>query len=168
MCSLSEGHNVCSINIFCWHWSILALFLGLPRLQFLTPYCKWSKPGGREDLGTRLLMQSFPSWDYHLSAWCYMTSLQMTRSPMPSSLVPRLHMPPGEKWSGEQSRISWAYYPNVVMANEIARSVIITRIIKNILLALLLLSFCCSANKSNSSSTHLTQRFKLKVKYLWL
>ena len=43
-----------------------------------------------------------------------------------SSLVPRPHTPPGKKRSGEQSRISWAYYPNVVMTNEIARSVIIT------------------------------------------
>ena len=28
--------------------------------------------------------------------------------------------------SGEQSRISWTYYPKQVMTNEIARSVIIT------------------------------------------
>ena len=28
-------------------------------------------------------------------------------------LVPCLRTPPGEKQSGEQSRISWAYYPNV-------------------------------------------------------
>ena len=27
---------------------------------------------------------------------------------------------------GERSQISWAYYPNGVMTNEIARSVIIT------------------------------------------
>ena len=33
--------------------------------------------------------------------------------------------PPGEKPSGEQSRISWAYYPKAVRTNEIARSVII-------------------------------------------
>ena len=36
------------------------------------------------------------------------------------------HTPPGEKWSGKQSQISWAYYPNGVMTNEIVRSVIIT------------------------------------------
>ena len=42
------------------------------------------------------------------------------------SLVPHPHTPPSEKRSGEQSRISWAYYPNVVMTNEIARSAIIT------------------------------------------
>ena len=42
-----------------------------------------------------------------------------------SSLLPRPHVPPGEKWSGEQSRVSWAYYPNIVMTNEIVRSVII-------------------------------------------
>ena len=41
------------------------------------------------------------------------------------SLVPCLHAPPGEKRSGEQSPISWAYYSKVVMTNEIARSVII-------------------------------------------
>ena len=42
------------------------------------------------------------------------------------SLVPYPHAPPGEKRSSEQSQISWAYYPNMVMTNEIARSVIIT------------------------------------------
>ena len=31
-----------------------------------------------------------------------------------------------EKRSGERSLISWAYYPKVVMTNEIARLVIIT------------------------------------------
>ena len=44
-----------------------------------------------------------------------------------SSLVPSPHVPPGEKRSGEQSQISWAYYPKVVRTNEIARSVIITQ-----------------------------------------
>ena len=43
-----------------------------------------------------------------------------------SSLVPCPRAPPGEKRSGERSRISWAYYPKRVMTNEIARSVIIT------------------------------------------
>ena len=42
------------------------------------------------------------------------------------SLVSRPRAPPGEKRSGERSRISWAYYPKRVMTNEIARSVIIT------------------------------------------
>ena len=42
------------------------------------------------------------------------------------SLVPRPRAPPGERRSGERSRISWAYYPKRVMTNEIARSVIIT------------------------------------------
>ena len=42
------------------------------------------------------------------------------------SLVPRPRVPPGEKRSGERSRISWAYYPKWVMTNEIARLVIIT------------------------------------------
>ena len=48
-----------------------------------------------------------------------------TRGRTPS-LVPRLRAPPGEKRSGERSRIPWAYYPKRVMTNEIARSVIIT------------------------------------------
>ena len=43
-----------------------------------------------------------------------------------TSLVPRLRVPPGEKRSGERIQISWAYYPNGVMTNEIARLVIIT------------------------------------------
>ena len=42
------------------------------------------------------------------------------------SLVPRPRAPPGEKRSGERSRIPWAYYPKRVMTNEIARLVIIT------------------------------------------
>ena len=32
-------------------------------------------------------------------------------------------------WSGEQSRISWAYYPKAVKTNEIARSVIIMTVV---------------------------------------
>ena len=43
-----------------------------------------------------------------------------------TSLLPRLHAPPSKKQSGEQSQVSWAYYPNIVMTNEIVRSVIIT------------------------------------------
>ena len=42
------------------------------------------------------------------------------------SLVSSPHAPPGEKQSGERSRISLVYYPKVVKTNEIARSVIIT------------------------------------------
>ena len=42
------------------------------------------------------------------------------------SLVTSPCTPPGEKRSGERSRISWAYYPKVVRTNKIARSVIIT------------------------------------------
>ena len=42
------------------------------------------------------------------------------------SLVPRPRAPPGEKRSGERSRIPWASYPKRVMTNEIARLVIIT------------------------------------------
>ena len=48
------------------------------------------------------------------------------QSMMKVSLVPRPRAPPGEKRSGEQSRIPWAYYPKRVMTNEIARLVIIT------------------------------------------
>ena len=51
--------------------------------------------------------------------------IQMCMSVMPS-LVPSPRVPPGEKQSGEQSHTSWAYYPKVVMTNEITRSVIIT------------------------------------------
>ena len=36
-----------------------------------------------------------------------------------NNLVPSSHTPPGEKRSGEQSRISWAYSPKVVGTNEI-------------------------------------------------
>ena len=40
------------------------------------------------------------------------------------SLVPRPCPPPGEKQSGKQSLISWAYYPKCGRTNEIARSII--------------------------------------------
>ena len=43
-----------------------------------------------------------------------------------AGLVPCPHAPPGKKRSSEQSWISWAYYTNMVMTNEIARSVVIT------------------------------------------
>ena len=42
-----------------------------------------------------------------------------------NSLVPHLCALPSEKWSGEQSRISWAYFPKEVNTNEIARLVIL-------------------------------------------
>ena len=42
------------------------------------------------------------------------------------SLVPSPRAPPGDKRSGEQSRISWAYSPKRWKSNEIARSLIIT------------------------------------------
>ena len=41
------------------------------------------------------------------------------------SLVLTPHGPPGEKQSGEQSQISWAYSPKRRKTNEIARSLII-------------------------------------------
>ena len=44
-------------SIFCWDWSILASFSGL---QFLILYCKRSKTGSREGLGTRLVNPKFP------------------------------------------------------------------------------------------------------------
>ena len=53
----------------------------------------------------------------------YIDLMQLTSI---SSLMPHLRVPPGEKRSSERSRISWAYYPNVAMTNEITRSVIIT------------------------------------------
>ena len=34
------------------------------------------------------------------------------------SLVPSPCMPPSEKWSGEQSQISWAYYPKHVAKHQ--------------------------------------------------
>ena len=42
-----------------------------------------------------------------------------------SSLMPSPRSPPGEKQSGEQSRISWSFPQKVVRTNEIVRSVII-------------------------------------------
>ena len=70
-----------------------------------------------------------PSMARHISVTtcdaCAADHVVRFTSPSPS-LVPRPRVPPGEKRSGEQSRISWAYYPKRVMTNEIARSVIIT------------------------------------------
>ena len=48
--------------------------------------------------------------------------VKLTKGMVCPSLVPRPHAPPGEKQCGEQS---WAYYPKVVMTNEIVRLVII-------------------------------------------
>ena len=42
------------------------------------------------------------------------------------SLVPTRCVPPSEKWSGECSRISWAYSQKLVKTNDIARLLIIT------------------------------------------
>ena len=43
-----------------------------------------------------------------------------------ASLMSLSFVPPDEKQSGEQSQISWAYFPKVVRTNEIARLVILT------------------------------------------
>ena len=43
-----------------------------------------------------------------------------------TSLVPHPRTPPSKKRSGERSQLSWAYFLNVIMTNEIAKSVIIT------------------------------------------
>ena len=58
--------------------------------------------------------------------FCPRTPLIKTVMRLFTSLVPHPRVPPGEKRSGERSRIPWAYYPKRVMTNEIARSVIIT------------------------------------------
>ena len=42
------------------------------------------------------------------------------------SLMPCVRAPPSEKRTGEQSQISWSYYPQVVMTNDIVRLVITT------------------------------------------
>ena len=42
------------------------------------------------------------------------------------SFMPTPSVLPSEKRSGEQSQISWDYYPKVIRTNEIVRSVIIT------------------------------------------
>ena len=52
------------------------------------------------------------------------SAIQSIRSRQPSPEA-RPRAPPGEKRSGEQSRISWAYYSKVGMTNEIARLVLV-------------------------------------------
>ena len=52
--------------------------------------------------------------------WCCLSSMSC------ASLVPTPCAPLDEKWSGEQSRISWAYSPKRWKTNEIVRSLIIT------------------------------------------
>ena len=42
------------------------------------------------------------------------------------SIVSTPRAPPSEKQSGEQSEMSWTYYPNLVTTNQIARSVTTT------------------------------------------
>ena len=62
----------------------------------------------------------------------YTYNVHVTCSRMPGrgyriSLMPSPHAAPtGEKRSGEQSRISWAYSLKVVRTNEVVKSVIIT------------------------------------------
>ena len=61
------------------------------------------------------------------SSWLHMPGPSVVfLCPAYHSLVTSLRVPPGEKQSGEQSRISWAYYSKAVRTNEIARSVVIT------------------------------------------
>ena len=50
------------------------------------------------------------------------THKELSGSRNPSSLMTSPRAPPGEKWFGEQSRISWAYYSKAVRTNENARS----------------------------------------------
>ena len=58
---------------------------------------------------------------------CHVNKLIMSMAKKgEGSLVPSPRAPPGEKRSGQQSRISWDYSPKVVRTNEIARSVVIT------------------------------------------
>ena len=63
----------------------------------------------------------------HVCMWQCTALLNLQKHTGPTSLVPN---PPTlvsrNKWSGEQSRISSAYYPKTVKTNEIVRSVIIT------------------------------------------
>ena len=61
-----------------------------------------------------------------MSQWVAKGNIQQIGCMGLNSLVPRPPTPPGEKRSGERSRIPWAYYPKRVMTNEIVRSVIIT------------------------------------------
>ena len=62
--------------------------------------------------------------DIYVSDLVLVTKVHSGQSEL--SLVPCPRMPPGEKRSGELSRIPWACDPKWVMTNEIARLVIIT------------------------------------------
>jgi len=54
---------------------------------------------------------------HHVMSWMSYHTISLVTSPC---------VPPGEKRSGEQSRISWAYSPKQWKTNEIVRSLIIT------------------------------------------
>ena len=98
----------------------------------------WSTGGGKKGLSQTqaLLYYSFslyasfsflhPFYTFSTPALSFSSSHLKTPKTQDSSLVPRPHAPPGEKRSGQQSQISWACYPKLVMTNEIVRSVIIT------------------------------------------
>ena len=89
-----------------------------------SPSCPvvWYSLGPAQDPGCTLLFCPV----YGGSWWCHQDLLFLSWQIGLHSLVTSLCVPPGEKRSGERSRISWAYYPKAVRTNEIARSVIIT------------------------------------------
>ena len=65
-------------------------------------------------------------WLARVRKWRYKLRRRAHGRQVMFSLVTSPRAPPGEKRSGERSRISWAYYSKAVRTNEIARSVIIT------------------------------------------
>ena len=79
-----------------------------PILQVIKTW-RWGRPGNKASQckapphGTTICLPDVTwhhcTWDYHLSAWCYMTSLQMTRSPMSSPSVRTYR-----KWSNTGGR----------------------------------------------------------------
>ena len=80
----------------------------------------------KEDLHTKIFLILF-NWGEPERAPHYRGLRDHVHRPTDRpSLVTSPRAPPGEKRSGERSRISWAYSPKRWKTNEIARSLIIT------------------------------------------
>ena len=80
---------------------------------------------------SRRLQKSYNRQDKHWKITINLPCINMNIFPTSvdsysCGLMPNPLPPPSEKWSGEQSQISWDYSQKVVRTNEITRWIIIT------------------------------------------
>ena len=100
------GHK---LSIKCWAWPS---YVQLSNMATSTkyPFKLW-------------LFHTTVSPHYLDTCTWYIRKLPGISAPVCPSHMFSLRAPPGGKWSGWQSQISWAYYPKLVKTNENARSV---------------------------------------------